>query len=97
MSAEVIVQLVMSLGVIPGLFIYLLFDTRKESKEQLKSSMEREVKQILASNEREARLLEHLRSSDETHKDISESVKLISNNFISMQKDVEYLKENRRN
>jgi len=96
-SAEVIIQLVMSLGVIPGLFIYLLFDTRKESKEQLKTSMEREVKQILASNEREARLLEHLRSSDETHKDISENVKLISNNFISMQKDVEYLKDLRRN
>lgn len=99
MSTEVILQLVLGLGVLPGLFVYLLFDTRKNDKEREDKSIIREdklqerlQKQLNSSAERESKLLNHLQKSDSTNAEISKSIRTISDNFISMQKDIEYLK-----
>ncbi|HUV84283.1 MAG TPA: hypothetical protein VMV86_01155 [Methanosarcinales archaeon] len=81
MEPKTIIELVMALGVIPGLFVWLLFDTRKEH------AVER-----LRSENREVELLSHIQKSDETQGRITESISKISDNMIAMRKDIEHLK-----
>jgi len=89
LTPEVAVQLVMSLGVIPGLFVWLLFDTRSEHKKEKEES-----------RKREDALMEHIKKSDETQSAIMKSTEQISasqqsmqNNMSLMQRDIEDLKK----
>lgn len=76
MTAEVIVQLTMSLGVIPGLFIWLLFDTRKEHKEQIQES-----------KERERQLMAHIEKSDENQREIVTTLKLMQRDIEELKRE----------
>jgi len=82
MTSEMVVQLVMSFGIVPGLFVWLLFDTRKEHREQIGNSQERESK-----------LMDHIRKSDDTQHEISLSITKISDTINSMDKTMGYLQK----
>lgn len=47
MKTEIIMQLIVNLGVIPGLFVWLLYDTRKEHREDKKQSKHREERLMI--------------------------------------------------
>jgi len=81
-TPEVFVQLVMALGVIPALFVCLLFYTLKQHQADK-----------LKSEQREQKLLKHIEKSDETHLEISGSIKEMSVSMQLMQKDIEILKD----
>ena len=81
MTAEVIMQLLLQFGLVPGLFVYLLFDTRKEHKEQIEES-----------RLREQQLMQHIAKSDETLTKIGETLNLIDKSMAFLQRDVEELK-----
>jgi hypothetical protein len=71
----------MSLGVLPALFVWLLIDTRKEHKSDKEKA-----------EHRERELLDHIQKSDETQREITNSITKISDNMFKMQLDIENLK-----
>lgn len=84
MTGEMIVQIAMSCGVIPALFVWLLFDTRKEHKEQ-----------IVKAEEREKQLMQHIEKSDETQRKICETLNSMDKTMTCLQHDIEALKRER--
>jgi len=81
-SPQVFSQLVMSMGIMPTLFIGILIYTFKQHQADK-----------LKSEQREQKLLEHIEKSDKTHREISGSIKEISTSMTLMQKDIEILKD----
>ena len=88
MTTEVISQLLLQFGVVPGLFIWLLFNNQKEHKISRESSQTREQQ-----------LMEHIAKSDETLNQfaaslakIGETLNTIDKSMCYLQRDVEELK-----
>jgi len=89
MTTEVLSQLLLQFGVVPGLFIWLLFNNQKEHKISRESSQTREQQ-----------LMEHIAKSDETLNHfaaslakIGETLNTIDKSMGYLQRDVESLKE----
>ena len=81
MTTEVIMQLALQFGLVPGLFVWLLVSNQKEHKFEREKSQEREVK-----------LMEHISKSDETLTKIGETLAQIDKSMAFLQRDVEELK-----
>ena len=88
MTTEVISQLLLQFGVVPGLFIWLLFNNQKEHKISRESSQTREQQ-----------LMEHIAKSDEALNKfadslakIGETLNTIDKSMAFLQRDVEDLK-----
>jgi septal ring factor EnvC (AmiA/AmiB activator) len=88
MTPEVMSQLILQFGVVPGLFVWLLFTNQKEHKISRESSQTREQQ-----------LMEHISKSDETLNQfatslakIGETLNTIDKSMCYLQRDVEGLK-----
>jgi len=82
MTAEMVVQLIMSTGIIPALFVWLLMYVMAENKKDKEESRKREVA-----------LMEHIGKSDAVLNEIMKSVESINNSMGLVQTDVAVLKE----
>ena len=89
MTTEVMMQLLLQFGLVPGLFVWLLFTNQKEHR------VARESSQL-----RERQLMEHISKSDETLTQfaislskLGETLNTIDKSMGYLQRDVEKLKE----
>jgi len=82
MTAEVVIQLVTSFGIIPALFVWLLMYIMAENKKDKEESRKREII-----------LMEHISKSDIILSEIMRSVEHINSNMTIVQTDVAILKE----
>ncbi len=80
MTMDVLVQLILTAGIIPALLVYLVFTDRVERKAEREKSQEREVK-----------LMEHISKSDATLNQFAESLRQIGDTMNSMDKSMGYL------
>ena len=80
MTTEVIAQLCLQFGLVPGLFVWLLFTNQKEHKSDREKSQERERK-----------LMEHLSKSDENMNKFASSLEKIGETMNSLDKSMGYL------
>jgi len=88
MDVATIVEAAIRLGVIPSLFVYLLFDTRKEHAEQIKEAHDRE-RQLMESLAKSDGVLENFAASLNK---IGETLNGMDRSLSFLQKDVENLK-----
>ena len=93
MTAEMVVQLIMSAGVIPALFVWLLMWVMSENKKDKEESRKREASLIEESRKREVALMEHIGKSDMVLNEIMKSVESINASMGLVQTDVAVLKE----
>jgi hypothetical protein len=92
-TPETIIQIVVNLGVIPGLFIWLLTDTRSDSKKR-EEILHAQVKGLNEeSAKRQNEWIEHMTKSDMMQQEFLLSLKEISRSQTTMEKDIEILKE----
>jgi hypothetical protein len=93
MTGEMVVQLIMSAGVIPALFVWLLMYVMAENKKDKTDSRLREAALIEESRKREVALMEHISKSDSVLNEIMKSVESINTSMCIVQTDVTVLKE----
>jgi len=86
MTTEVISQLILQFGVVPGLFIWLLFNNQKEHKISRESSQTREQQ-----------LMEHIAKSDETLNQFAASLAKIGETLNTIDKSMSYLQRDVEN
>jgi transcriptional regulator of met regulon len=92
-TPETIIQIVVNLGVIPGLFVWLLTDTRKDSKKR-EEILHIQIKDLNEeSTKRQTEWIEHMTKSDIMQQEFLLSLKEISRSQTTMEKDIEILKE----
>jgi uncharacterized membrane protein YhiD involved in acid resistance len=84
MESEIL-KVVVSYGVFAVLFFYLLYETRKEYKQDKSDSREREEKLMIHIQRSDA----HIQRSDETQKEISLQLHTVD----TIKKDVEDIKQ----
>ena len=82
MTAEMVVQLIMSTGIIPALFVWLLMYIMAENKKDKEESRKREVA-----------LMEHISKSDILLAEIMKSVERVNASMGLIQTDIAILKE----
>ena len=80
MTAEVITQLILSVGVVPTLLVFLVYSDRKERKDERDKSQGREIK-----------LMEHISKSDENMNKFASSLEKIGDTMNSLDKSMGYL------
>lgn len=80
MTTEVIVQLILQFGLIPGLFVWLLYNNQKEHKTEREKSQEREQQ-----------LMEHISKSDKTLDNFAASLAKLGETMNSLDKNMGYL------
>lgn len=78
MSIEVLVQLIMSLGVLPALFIFLLVYTLKQHEKDKEESKEREDK-----------LMTHLEKTNVAHEKISVTLEKLEMRMEQIEKRID--------
>jgi archaellum component FlaC len=80
MTTEVMMQLLLQFGLVPGLFVWLLYNNQSEHK------IEREKSQ-----ERERQLMEHIQKSDENMNKFADSLSKIGETMNTIDKSMGYL------
>ena len=78
MSLEMLLQLVMGFGVLPGLFVWLLLHVLKEHKADKEESRHREEK-----------LMAHLEKTNESHERIAKAMESLKYEFDRRMERVE--------
>jgi hypothetical protein len=86
MTTEVMMQLLLQFGLVPGLFVWLLFTNQKEHKVARESSQTREQ-----------RLMEHIAKSDETLTQFAVSLSKIGETLNTIDKSMGYLQRDVEN
>lgn len=88
MTTEVLMQLLLQFGLVPGLFVWLLFTNQKEHNTERINSLDREKQ-----------LMEHITKSDEalaqfatSLNKIGETLNGVDKSMCFLQRDVEQLK-----
>lgn len=80
MTTEVLMQLALQFGLVPGLFVWLLFTNQKEHRSEREKSQERE-----------RQLMESLSKSDRVLEDFAKSLAKIGETLDGMDKNMGYL------
>lgn len=86
MTTEVMMQLLLQFGLVPGLFVWLLYNNQREHK------FEREKSQ-----ERERQLMEHIAKSDENMNKFADSLSKIGDTMNTIDKSLCYLQKDVEN
>jgi len=80
MNAEVITQMILTVGVVPALLVFLVYSDRKERKEERDKSQERELK-----------LMQHISKSDENMNKFADSLAKVSGIMDNIDRSMGYL------